>query len=301
MIHNIDNTDRELVRLLRKDGRIPGPKLSAILGISLPTVHRRINRLLREGMIHITAFIDLSKAGNECAALYGMNVSENSVTAIKAKLFEHPAVARVSRTDGRFNLTLTIVFRRISDMSLFHLSILPKIKGVYHYESMMFLLPEATRSRNLVGIEKEVFEQLRKRGRASSAEIAGNLGLSTSVVRSRINRLVSQEGIIAVRAVVNPDKVDWFVPAVIGIIARLPSVASIVDELSRELMVRNVVPTLGRYNIVLFMPFDSETELFRFVDRVRMIEGVIDCEVCKEKEISYGNNFYASGGVLGVQ
>jgi Lrp/AsnC family transcriptional regulator for asnA, asnC and gidA len=302
MIHDIDKTDQELIRLLRKDGRIPGPKLSAILGISLPTVYRRINRLLVEGIIRITAFIDLSKAGTECAALYCMNVPENSIGAIKSKLLDHPNVARVSRTTGRYNLTCNVVFERISEMSRFHLITLPRIDGVYSFDPMIFLLPEAASNLKLAGVEKRIFEQLREQGRASSAEIAKRLGLSTNLVRDRINRLVSPDGFIAVKAVVNPDKVDWFFPAVIGISAKQPSVASIVEKLSGELKARNVVPTSGRYNIVIFMPFESDTELYRFVNKkIRTIEGVIDCEIFKEKEIAYGNNYFASSGAAGLR
>lgn len=50
--YSYDHLDRELISLLRNDGRAPLSKLADILNVSRGTVQNRLDRLLNSGTLH---------------------------------------------------------------------------------------------------------------------------------------------------------------------------------------------------------------------------------------------------------
>lgn len=65
----LDKVDREILRLLLQDGRVPAAQIAEQVGLSRPAVAERIDKLEREGVIRgTTAVIDPSAVGRGVTA-----------------------------------------------------------------------------------------------------------------------------------------------------------------------------------------------------------------------------------------
>jgi len=60
----IDQTDRKIIKLLQKNGRMPNTEIAKQTGINETTVRYRMQRLIKEEYIEIAAIIDPMKLGN---------------------------------------------------------------------------------------------------------------------------------------------------------------------------------------------------------------------------------------------
>ena len=67
------------------------------------------------------------------------------------------------------------------------------------------------------GVDRRLVEALRRDGRASYAELARSVGLSSSAVHERVAKLESTGVIIGFRAIVNPQAIGLGVTALVGI------------------------------------------------------------------------------------
>ena len=109
----IDNTDRKILNLLQKDGRIAASHIGDKLDISIPTVTERIKKMQESGIIQgIHAVLDPKKLDLDVSALITV-ISESSVhykefikTAEKT-----PAILQCFSTTGSGSHSLLVVTR----------------------------------------------------------------------------------------------------------------------------------------------------------------------------------------------
>jgi len=107
----IDKVDKEILRLLQHDGRLPASHIAEKLNISIPTVTERIKKMQDTNIIDgIHASIDPKKLGLDVSALITV-ISESSLqykdfTGIAEKTSE---VVQCFSTTGRGSHTLLVI------------------------------------------------------------------------------------------------------------------------------------------------------------------------------------------------
>jgi len=107
----IDKVDKEILRLLQHDGRLPASHIAEKLNISIPTVTERIKKMQDTNIIDgIHASIDPKKLGLDVSALITV-ISESSLqykdfTGIAEKT---PEVVQCFSTTGRGSHTLLVI------------------------------------------------------------------------------------------------------------------------------------------------------------------------------------------------
>ena len=107
----IDKIDKEILKLLQYDGRLPASHIADKLNISIPTVTERIKKLQDTNIIDgIHAAIDPKKLGLDVSALITV-ISESSLqykdfTAIAEKTSE---IVQCFSTTGRGSHTLLVI------------------------------------------------------------------------------------------------------------------------------------------------------------------------------------------------
>ena len=105
----LDDTDRELIALLRNDGRLPGATLARRLGVSRGTVQNRIDRLLARGVIlGFTVRLASDGDGAGVRAIMAIEVRSADTRAVVSALRRMPEVGRVHSTNGRWDLVAEI-------------------------------------------------------------------------------------------------------------------------------------------------------------------------------------------------
>jgi len=104
-MNNIDDTDRELLALLRQDARMPVATLAAKLKVARGTVQNRMKRLERDGVIvGYTVRVKPQAEAHRIRALMTIVVEGNRGTEVLHALRGHPNVTGLHSTNGRWDL-----------------------------------------------------------------------------------------------------------------------------------------------------------------------------------------------------
>ena len=104
-MNNIDDTDRELLALLRHDARMPVATLAAKLKVARGTVQNRMKRLERDGVIvGYTVRVKPQAEAHHIRALMTIVVEGNRGAEVLHALRGHPNVTGLHSTNGRWDL-----------------------------------------------------------------------------------------------------------------------------------------------------------------------------------------------------
>ncbi|MES2099948.1 MAG: Lrp/AsnC family transcriptional regulator [Pseudomonadota bacterium] len=104
-MNNIDDTDRELLALLRQDARMPVATLATRLKVARGTVQNRMKRLERDGVIvGYTVRVKPQAEAHRIRALMTIVVEGNRGAEVLHALRGHPNVTGLHSTNGRWDL-----------------------------------------------------------------------------------------------------------------------------------------------------------------------------------------------------
>jgi len=105
----LDDTDRRIVHLLQKDGRMSMRDLAAAVHVSRAHVYMRVKRLLGEGVIRrFTIQVDPESVGFSTSAYITMKVEQNSWRQVRDSLAALPWVEHVALVSGDFDVLLLV-------------------------------------------------------------------------------------------------------------------------------------------------------------------------------------------------
>ncbi|GHE99717.1 AsnC family transcriptional regulator [Aliiroseovarius zhejiangensis] len=105
LMHIFDDLDRNLIAILREDGRAPISKLAEILGVSRATVQARLDRLLDTGaVLGFTIRARQDHGPDGVHAIMMIEVSGKSATAVIKRLRGLPELRSLHSTNGKWDL-----------------------------------------------------------------------------------------------------------------------------------------------------------------------------------------------------
>jgi Lrp/AsnC family leucine-responsive transcriptional regulator len=94
--HQLDDTDRQLVHALERDGRVTFEELGRAVGLSRPAVHERVKRLVAQGVVRrFSAVLDWDAVGLGVSAFLWIRTAAASCAELAQ------AVARLGSDDVR--------------------------------------------------------------------------------------------------------------------------------------------------------------------------------------------------------
>jgi DNA-binding Lrp family transcriptional regulator len=135
----MDDTDRALLALLRKDARTSVATLAAKLGVSRGTVTNRLRKLEDEHVIvGYTVLLRPQAEPSEIRAWMGVRVEGNQTRAVIAALLGEPGVAALHDTNGRWDLLAEVRAQSNAELSAV-LERVRLIKGIAHTETSILL------------------------------------------------------------------------------------------------------------------------------------------------------------------
>ena len=101
----MDNTDQQLLSLLRKDARTSVATLAQKLGVSRGTVTNRVTKLEDAGIsVGYTVMLRPDAQPGEISAWMSIAVEGNETRSVIASLLGEPGVATLHDTNGRWDL-----------------------------------------------------------------------------------------------------------------------------------------------------------------------------------------------------
>jgi len=105
----MDDTDRQLVALLRGNARLPVATLAKSLGVSRGTVQNRINRLAETGTIQgFTIRVRQEAEAARIRAIMMIEVEGERSDKILAALRGNPEITAVHTTNGRWDMVIEL-------------------------------------------------------------------------------------------------------------------------------------------------------------------------------------------------
>ena len=135
----MDDTDRALIALLRKDARTPVATLAAKLGVSRGTVSNRLRKMEDDHLIvGYTLRLRPDAEPDQIRAWMGVRVEGNQTRAVLASLLGEPGVAALHDTNGRWDLLAELHAGSNAELSAV-LERVRLIKGIANTETSILL------------------------------------------------------------------------------------------------------------------------------------------------------------------
>ena len=107
---NLNQTDRRILRYLIRDARQPIAQLARTLGLSESAVRRRIEGLVKSGVIkRFTVDIEYEKADTPITVLMGVNVGRMPGPKVAKALRDIDNIVEIYTVTGEFDLLLKII------------------------------------------------------------------------------------------------------------------------------------------------------------------------------------------------
>jgi DNA-binding Lrp family transcriptional regulator len=135
----MDETDHQLLSLLRQDARLSIAALSHKLSVSRGTVTNRITKLEDAGVIvGYTVRVRPDVQRNEIKAWMSIAVDGNQSRAVIASLLGEPGVATLHDTNGRWDLLAELRAQNLQELGK-TLERIRLVKGISNTETSIHL------------------------------------------------------------------------------------------------------------------------------------------------------------------
>lgn len=130
-MYEIDNTDINIINLLMEDGRMPASEMARRLGgISERVIRYRIERIVKEGYIQISAITNPKLLGYSVTADVFLEVESGAILDVAKKASEYDCVSYVACSIGESDISIQIVGHDTNEVYQFVTEVIGKIPGV---------------------------------------------------------------------------------------------------------------------------------------------------------------------------
>ena len=107
---DFDALDSEIIRLLSESGRMPIGDMAKRLGITAPTIRKRIKDLEENGILKVSGLIDPEQHEEMTTALVAMSVqSGGKMDQVLEKIAHLPNVSWAAVVTGRYDIIAEVV------------------------------------------------------------------------------------------------------------------------------------------------------------------------------------------------
>ncbi len=138
MSYKVDSIDRAIVDLLIKDGRMSGAEIARrVGGLSERSARYRIDRLVKEGVIRISAIACPKAVGLPVTADVFIEVEPGRITEVARKMAEFECVSYVAYSTGDRDVSVQVVARDNEMLYNFVAEVVGKVPGVRKTATML--------------------------------------------------------------------------------------------------------------------------------------------------------------------
>jgi Lrp/AsnC family transcriptional regulator for asnA, asnC and gidA len=130
-MYEIDEKDVNIVNLLLEDGRMTASDIARTLGnISERAVRYRIDRMVEEGVIHVSAIVNPQAFGLTTYADVWLEVESDKILEVANKMVEFQNVSYVACGIGETDVSIQIVAKDTAEVYRFVTEVVRKVPGV---------------------------------------------------------------------------------------------------------------------------------------------------------------------------
>ena len=132
----IDETNVDIIRELRQ-GKRSFKKIADKLSITENTVRSRVNKLQEEGVLEICGLVDASKIPGHRMVMIGIKLSEMNLVGKGEEISKLKGVVSVSVVTGRYDLLVSVLFKKGFGLLEFYTEEMSKVDGVNSVETFV--------------------------------------------------------------------------------------------------------------------------------------------------------------------
>lgn len=293
----MDETDLDIVAALQLAPRVPANSLGEILGIPTSTIARRIKRLQDERLMKVIGRFAWPLILSGSPQQLWMRCLPGQAGRVAEQLKTFSEIQFVMTTSGTCDVYADLFPLRGSDISDLMVNRIPGLTGVISVESRMVLdsrrvgqswrldrlsaaqtealathavsvvdqnaLPSME---DLTEVELRTMRELGRNARASAAEVARILDVSSSSTYRAIQMLLTT-GAISPRIEVEPSAVGFPLSAVISLQVKPKLIGTVLDRLAIHESARMISMVTGKAPVVFHGLFRGPEELAEFIVR----------------------------------
>ncbi|QKR00478.1 Lrp/AsnC family transcriptional regulator [Metallosphaera tengchongensis] len=135
----LDGIDRKILDILQKDSRTPFSRLAKMLDLSESTIHMRVKRLVKEGVIkNFGIEIDLDRIGLNVLAFVLIKAEPKKYEEILKKLIEMKEIYDIYDVTGEYYALLKVRVKSREDLAKV-LDYIGKLEGITSTYTMVAL------------------------------------------------------------------------------------------------------------------------------------------------------------------
>ena len=113
----LDEVDKRIIEILKKDARTPFTNIGRELGISDATVHIRIKKLIDKGVIkRYTTDVDKSVLGKGMYGFALLNVKRGNIEKVARDLSDEESISAVYEIDGPSDLLIKLDVKDLDEL-----------------------------------------------------------------------------------------------------------------------------------------------------------------------------------------
>lgn len=306
----MDETDLDIVAALQVAPRVPANSLGEILGVPTSTITRRLNRLQNERLMKVIGRFawPLILSGNPQQLWVRCLPGQSVQVAEQLKAF--PEIQFVMTTSGTCDIYADLFPLRGSDVNDLTSNRIPSLAGIKSVESRLVLdsrrvgqswrlerlsaaqagalaahivpvnQPALRFMEELTDVEFGTMFELGRNARASAAEVARSLGVSSSSAYRAIQMLLAT-GAVSPRVEVEPSAVGFPLSAVISLQVKPKSIGTVLDRLATHNSARMVSMVTGKAPVVYHGLFRGPDDLAEFIIQdIGALPGIQTMDTC---------------------
>jgi len=115
---NVDDTERQILNALLRDGRASPREISASIGVAEPTVAQRVDQLESTGVIsRYEPRIDYDSLGYDVTAIFQLTVDGDGLPEVATRLSDHQRMIGVYEVTGSHDVVAIGKFRDTAEMN----------------------------------------------------------------------------------------------------------------------------------------------------------------------------------------
>ncbi len=115
----MDNKDKKLLNILQDNGRESLTNLAKALNLSIDSTHKRMKKLVNNGIAHHRTLVDPKKIGYDLVANVQIklhNIGELELKKFISHLKSHPRIVELISIIGDYDLTCVIIAKNSEDL-----------------------------------------------------------------------------------------------------------------------------------------------------------------------------------------
>jgi DNA-binding Lrp family transcriptional regulator len=304
----LDDLDRRIIVALQRDGRASWTAIAEMCNSSVPTVTRRGQQLLADGVVRVAVVPQLGSTGPVESFFIRINCQPGMQLAVANELVSHENVRFLSLVTGTYDLMAELVVSGGAASFPHLIQELQSITGIERWRSDLILHVykvghdwgeqllratlgdrpgEATGGQDLAFSEPQdctpehfdesdlaILTALREDGRVTFKHVAGILDMNESSVRRRFERMRAS-GCIDIVALVPAAALGLGAETLLTVQVAPSRLESVARQLALSPEVRYLAATLDENSLMCEVIAKSTADLFHFItSTIASLDGV---------------------------